>query len=138
MEDNKKALDELLNVQIESIDGFNMGDELMKNAANDILTLAKAQETITKTNNDSEKHELEMELLRKKDEREERESNARTKQGWFNVIGGALGALSGWILLGLLSESRAIDESNGDIMSRSQSDIFKATWDTAMRTIRRK
>ena len=79
MEDNKKALDELLNVQIESIDGFNMGDELMKNAANDILTLAKAQETITKTNNDSEKHELEMELLRKKDEREERESNARTK-----------------------------------------------------------
>ena len=138
MEDNKKALDELLNVQIDSIDGFNMGDELMKNAANDILTLAKAQETITKTNNDSEKHELEMELLRKKDEREERESNARTKQGWFNVIGGALGALSGWILLGLLSESRAIDESNGDIMSRSQSDIFKATWDTAMRTIRRK
>ena len=138
MEDNKKALDELLNVQIESIDGFNMGDELMKNAANDILTLAKAQETITKTNNDSEKHELEMELLRKKDEREERESNARTKQGWFNVIGGALGALSGWILLGLLSESRAIDESNGDIMSRSQSDIFKATWDTAMRTIRMK
>lgn len=138
MEKNGKALDELLNVQIESIDGFNMGDELMKNAANDILTLAKAQETITKTNNDSEKHELEMELLKKKDEREEKESNTRMKQGWFNVIGSALGALSGWILLGLLSESRAIDESNGDIMSRSQSDIFKATWDTAMRTIRRK
>lgn len=138
MEINKDALKELLNTQIESVEGFNMGDELMKNAVNDIETLSRAAATLSKTENDDEKHELEMELLRKKDEREERESNTRIKQGWIGVVGSFLGGLVSFGLYYLMNIDRAIDEHNGDIKSRNQMNLFKAAGDSMMRTFRGK
>lgn len=138
MEINKDALKELLNTQIESVEGFNMGDELMKNAVNDIETLSRAAATLSKTENDDEKHELEMELLRKKDEREERESSTRIKQGWIGVVGSFLGGLVSFGLYYLMNIDRAIDEHNGDIKSRNQMNLFKAAGDSMMRTFRGK
>lgn len=138
MEINKDALKELLNTQIESVEGFDMGDELMKNAVNDIETLSRAAATLSKTENDDEKHELEMELLRKKDEREERECNTRIKQGWIGVVGSFLGGLVSFGLYYLMNIDRAIDEHNGDIKSRNQMNLFKAAGDSMMRTFRGK
>lgn len=136
MEINKDALKELLNTQIESVEGFNMGEDLMKNAVNDIETLSRAAATLSKTENDDEKHRLEMELLRKKDEREERESDTRIKQGWLAAAGSILGGVVSFALFTLMNVDQAIDEHNGDIRSRSQVNLFKTAGDSMIRAFR--
>ncbi len=136
MEINKDALKELLNTQIESVEGFNMGEDLMKNAVNDIETLSRAAATLSKTENDDEKHRLEMELLRKKDEREEKESDTRIKQGWLTAAGSILGGVVSFALFTLMNVDQAIDEHNGDIRSRSQVNLFKTAGDSMIRAFR--
>ena len=136
MEINKDALKELLNTQIESVEGFNMGEDLMKNAVNDIETLSRAAATLSKTENDDEKHKLEMELLRKKDEREEKESDTRIKQGWLTAAGSILGGVVSFALFTLMNVDQAIDEHNGDIRSRSQVNLFKTAGDSMIRAFR--
>ena len=136
MEINKDALKGLLNTQIESVEGFNMGEDLMKNAVNDIETLSRAAATLSKTENDDEKHKLEMELLRKKDEREEKESDTRIKQGWLTAAGSILGGVVSFALFTLMNVDQAIDEHNGDIRSRSQVNLFKTAGDSMIRAFR--
>lgn len=136
MEINKDALKGLLNTQIESVEGFNMGEDLMKNAVNDIETLSRAAATLSKTENDDEKHRLEMELLRKKDEREEKESDTRIKQGWLTAAGSILGGVVSFALFTLMNVDQAIDEHNGDIRSRSQVNLFKTAGDSMIRAFR--
>ena len=136
MEINKDALKELLNTQIESVEGFNMGEDLMKNAVNDIETLSREAATLSKTENDDEKHKLEMELLRKKDEREEKESDTRIKQGWLTAAGSILGGVVSFALFTLMNVDQAIDEHNGDIRSRSQVNLFKTAGDSMIRAFR--
>lgn len=138
MEVDQDALKELLNTQIGSVEAFNMGEDLMKNAVNDIETLSRAAATLSKTENDDEKHKLEMELLRKKDEREERESKTRIKQGWFSVGGSILGGVVSFLLYTLMNVDQAIDEHNGDIRSRSQLNLFKTAGDSMIRAFRGK
>ena len=163
MEVNQDALKEVLNTQIGSVEAFNMGEDLMKNAVNDIETLSRTAATLSKTENDDEKHELEMELLKKKDEREERESNAndekrklemellkkkdereeresktRIKQGWFSVGGSILGGVVSFLLYTLMNVDQAIDEHNGDIRSRSQVNLAKTAGDAMIRAFRGK
>lgn len=138
MDINKDALKELLNTQIESVEGFNMGEDLMKNAVNDIKTLSEAAATLSRTENDDEKHRLEMELLRKKDEREERESETRIKQGWLSAAGTLISGVVAFGMWCVLNVSQAIDEHNGDIRSRSKSNLARSMDNFMIRIFGRK
>ena len=125
MNDNIKALDELLDVQLNSVEAFTMGDDLMKNAVNDIETLAKVKKTMT-----------EIEMLEKKDEREERESKHRIRQEWVKAGGTIASALLAFGMWTVMNINRAIDEGNGDLMSRTASDSFKVVQDALIRMFR--
>ena len=122
---NKEAINEELNVQINAIAGFNQGDELMKNAVEDINTLAKAREVLNKIENDNERLKM-----------EKKESDARIKQGWVNAGLALGGVIVSTRLLISLNIGEAIDRHNGNFMDRSQLDVLKILKDSLIKNIR--
>lgn len=122
---NKEAINEELNVQINAIAGFNQGDELMKNAVEDINTLAKAREVLNKIENDNERLKM-----------EKKESDARIKQGWVNTGLALGGVIVSTRLLISLNIGEAIDRHNGNFMDRSQLDVLKILKDSLIKNIR--
>ena len=122
---NKEAINEELNVQINAIAGFNQGDDLMKNAVEDINTLAKAREVLNKIENDNERLKM-----------EKKESEARIRQGWVNTALGLGGVIASTRLLISLNIGEAIDRHNGNFMDRSQLDVLKILKDSLIKNIR--
>lgn len=124
---NKEAVNEVLNVQLNSIEGFNMGDDLMKKSVGDIESLARTREVLNRIENDNKRLEIERE-----------ESKAKTKQGWISTISGLLRIGFSGLLYFLTTVDDAIDEHNGDIKSRSQLDLSRVFKDSLVRNIRGK
>lgn len=122
---HEKVIDELLEVQLGSVEGFNMGDELRKNAMNDIEATVRAKAKLA-----------EIELMKRKDEREEKESNERIKQGWVAVAGKIVSGLVAAAIFFTMNVVRVIDEGNGNPKSRTEMNLSKACSDAILRMFR--
>ena len=122
---HEKVIDELLEVQLDSIEGFNMGDELRKNAMDDIEATVRAKAKLT-----------EIELMKRKDEREEKESNERIKQGWVTVAGKIVSGFVAAAIFFTMNVVRVIDEGNGNPKSRTEMNLSKACSDAILRMFR--
>lgn len=122
---HEKVIDELLEVQLGSIEGFNMGDELRKNAMDDIEATVRAKAKLA-----------EIELMKRKDEREEKESNERIKQGWVAVAGKIVSGFVAAAIFFTMNVVRVIDEGNGNPKSRTEMNLSKACSDAILRMFR--
>lgn len=122
---HEKVIDELIEVQLDSVEGFNMGDELRKNAMNDIEATVRTKAKLT-----------EIEMMKRKDEREEKESNERIKQGWVTVAGKIVSGFVAAAIFFTMNVVRVIDEGNGNPKSRTEMNLSKACTDAILRMFR--
>ena len=122
---HEKAIDELIEVQLDSVEGFTMGDELRKNAMNDIEATVRTKAKLT-----------EIEMMKRKDEREEKESNERIKQGWVTVAGKIVSGFVAAAIFFTMNVVRVIDEGNGNPKSRTEMNLSKACTDAILRMFR--